>query len=466
MTLRSALQSALAVAAFAAVPASAGERPAPAWAQWRGPDRAAHALDFDAPDAWPEKLTRVWRVEVGAGVASPVVAAERVCLLTRDGDDETASCRRLEDGSLIWSRSYSSPFYANGGAINPRWYPVSRGRGPFATPVLHDGRLLTLGVDRVLSSFDAATGELVWQRRFIPVDVPAKPVFVCRPCGCVDDGKKFDSPGICPACGMGLSAEGIETAATTSGGNYYGAASSPLVAGDLGVVHVGNPTRGLLVGFDPTSGEERWRWEGPVVGYSSPVMATIHDERQVVTMTRTAVVGVSAATGRPLWTFAIDNNAHAATPVVLGDLVICSEYRGRTFAVRVAKIETGWEATLAWANPEMTQWFGTPVLDADRLYGFFYSRRGQLAALDARTGETLWTDEGRQGESAAVVAAGNELLALTNDGRLLVFGKAADSHRPIRSYELTDSPAWTYPALVGRDLLIKDEAALTRWSVD
>src|SRR5687767_673359 len=28
--------------------------------------------------------------------------------------------------------------------------------------------------------------------------------FVCGPCGCVDDGKHFDKPGLCPSCGMVL----------------------------------------------------------------------------------------------------------------------------------------------------------------------------------------------------------------------------------------------------------------------
>jgi len=463
----SAVRVFLACSLLGAIPSLAGPTATtPGWSQWRGPDRAAHAPAFHAPDEWPEKLTRVWRVEVGAGLSSPVVSDGRVCLLTREGDDEVASCRSLADGKLLWRQTYPSRFYANGGAVNPRLYPVSQGRGPFATPVLQDGRLLTLGVSRILSSFDAATGELKWRRQFLPVEVPAKPVFVCSPCGCADDDKKFDAPGVCPSCGMGLSAQGVETAAKSGGGNYYGAASSPLVVGDLGVVHVGNLTSGLMVGFDPASGEERWRWEGPVIGYSSPVIATIHNVRLVVTMTRTAVVGVDAASGRPLWSFPVANNAHMVTPIVLDDLVIGAEYRGRTFAVRVSRTETGWSAKEAWENTDETQWFGSPVLDGNRLYGFFFAHKGQFAALDARTGATLWASDGRQGDSAMVVAATADLVALTSGGELVVFRKGPDRFEPVRTYQVADSPAWTYPVLLDRQVLVKDESDLTLWSVD
>lgn len=36
--------------------------------------------------------------------------------------------------------------------------------------------------------------------------------FVCPPCGCSNDGKVFDKPGVCPdpACGMALIAQPAE----------------------------------------------------------------------------------------------------------------------------------------------------------------------------------------------------------------------------------------------------------------
>ncbi|MDX1500790.1 MAG: PQQ-binding-like beta-propeller repeat protein [Thermoanaerobaculia bacterium] len=454
--------SMLAATLFAAAPAARSD----GWPEWRGPRRAARHAGLDAPAAWPAELTRVWRVEVGAGLSSPVVAGGRVFLLTRAGDEELVRGFDLEDGSLVWRRSYLSRFFANGGAIRPRLYPVSQGKGPFATPVVHGDRLLTLGVDRVLSAFAAADGRPLWRRHYLPVELPAEVKYYCRPCGCDHDGHAFDEPGNCPSCGMGLNPEGLETSARGGGGNYYGAAASPLVSGDLGVVHVGNLTEGLVIAFDHSTGEERWRWSGPTVAYSSPVAATLHGEPQVVTMTRTAVVGLELATGRLLWSFEIENDAHQATPVLKDDLVILSRYRGPTFALRISRQGDSWSAEPAWENAELTQWLTTPVLDGDRLYGFFLSKKGQFATLDAATGETLWAGEGRQGESAAVVLAGDHLLALKDDGSLVVLAKRGAALETVASYAVADSPTWAYPALVGSSVLVKDERFLTLWRIE
>ena len=44
------------------------------WPQWRGPNRDGIVHGAKAPDKWPRVLTEEWRVPVGEGAASPVVA--------------------------------------------------------------------------------------------------------------------------------------------------------------------------------------------------------------------------------------------------------------------------------------------------------------------------------------------------------------------------------------------------------
>jgi len=125
------------------------------WPQWRGPNRDGHVEKFSLPAAWPDSLKRVWRVEVGAGLSSPVIADGKIYLLTRNGDDEVVSCYRLTDGSRAWQQRYAAPFIPNPQTTFTRFFPLSKGKGPFATPVLHRERLYAIGVDRVLSCFDA-----------------------------------------------------------------------------------------------------------------------------------------------------------------------------------------------------------------------------------------------------------------------------------------------------------------------
>ena len=58
------------------------------WPGWLGPGRDGWGDAFKAPSRWPEKLQRGWRVKVGTGYGSPLVAAGRVYQHARQGDAE------------------------------------------------------------------------------------------------------------------------------------------------------------------------------------------------------------------------------------------------------------------------------------------------------------------------------------------------------------------------------------------
>jgi hypothetical protein len=106
------------------------------------------------------------------------------------------------------------------------------------------------------------------------------------------------------------------------------------------------------------------------------------------------------------------------------------------------------------------------VLDGGRLFGFSHKNKGQFFAVDAATGRTLWTSEGRQAENAAVLAARDVLLLLTDGGELVVARKDAKAFAPIATYTVADSATWAHPALVGGTLLIKDHETLALWRVE
>lgn len=75
-------------------------------------------------------------------------------------------------------------------------------------------------------------------------------------------------------------------------------AMSPLIAGGLLIVHVGDDDAGAFRALDPTTGAETWGLPGHGPGYASPIVANFGGTRQIVTMTDKAVVGVEIATAR------------------------------------------------------------------------------------------------------------------------------------------------------------------------
>jgi outer membrane protein assembly factor BamB len=368
--------------------------------------------DVTPRTAWPSALRQTWKVSVGIGHSSPVVAGGWVYLFGREGEEETLQAFQLATGKRLWRQAYPAPYTVNSAAF-------SHGPGPKATPVVAAGRVYTFGISGILSSFDAASGRVVWRKEF---------------------GKEF--PSTAP---------------------IYGAAQSPVVDRGRVIVHVGGGGAGALTAFDAETGAVVWAWKGDGPGYGSPVVAEIAGTRQVITLTESLLVGVAADSGRLLWKvpFTTEYTQNAVTPVVQGNVVIVSGLDHPVRALRVVAAKGGgWTAETVWENPDVALYMSSPVLVAGRLYGFSHKKKGQFFCLDAATGKTLWLSEGRQGDNASLVAAGGAILALVTDGELIVFEAGGAAFKVLRRYTVAETPTWAHLAVVGDGILVKDAGSL------
>ncbi|HYE16616.1 MAG TPA: PQQ-binding-like beta-propeller repeat protein, partial [Pyrinomonadaceae bacterium] len=401
----------------AGMAATAEALPVKDWPQWRGPSRDGHVGGAGLPAEWPKGLKEEWRVKVGVGHSSPVVAGGRVYQFARQGEEEVVVALDPATGKEIWrSAGAAAPYEMN---------PAARdhGKGPKSTPVVAGGRVFTLGINGVLSAHDAATGRLVWRKEF---------------------SKRF--PSTSP---------------------LYGTAMSPLVEKNLLIAHVGGHDGGALTAFDAATGKEVWSYAGDGPAYSSPVVFTAGGERQVVTFTQKELVAVSAASGKLLWKLPAKTHydTNCNTPVAYKDTLIVSiEGRGLV-ALRPVKQGAGWAAQEVWANSDVELYMNTPVLDGDRLVGFSARKKGQFFAVDAATGKTLWQGPGRAGENASILNVGGALLLLTNDSTMFVLSAGAKGFEPAAQYDVAQSPTWAHPLFLGHRILVKDETTLASLSL-
>src|SRR5262249_24064684 len=138
-------------AVAAAVPTAAQ------WPQWRGPNRDGVVPAASVPASWPAAPTLKWKQSIGEGYSSPVVAGGRVFVHGRRDPEEIAPAFDRETGKPLWSQRYAAAFTKN-------QYAVQMARGPNSTPLVHEGRVFTLGMTAILTSFDAATGEVKWRK--------------------------------------------------------------------------------------------------------------------------------------------------------------------------------------------------------------------------------------------------------------------------------------------------------------
>ena len=390
----------------------------PAWAQewpgWRGPQRDGVAPAAQAPEAWPEAFAPAWRVEIGEGYSSPVVSGGRVFVHSRRGDLEIVTALDLASGARLWRHDYPARFVQN--TIVPTALP-----GPFATPTVDGGRVFTLGAGGILSSWDAASGALIWRNDY--------------------------------------------SASVRVTDLFCGTAASPLVDGGRLLVQVGSDAAGgRMLALDPATGEEIWSWRGVGPGYASPILIEVDGRRQLVTLTESSVVGLDAADGGLLWSVPFTDEWHEniVTPVWTGTHVVVSGPRQGTHAFAIRRQGDGWQAAPAWSNTGVTMYMTTPVLADGILYGHSSTRAGQFVAVEAATGAVRWSSEGREGEHASVLIAGDDLLLLTGDADLLVAAPSPAGFAVAHHYEVADGATWAVPVPLPDGLLVRDATGLAR----
>src|SRR5574341_207445 len=144
------------------------------------------------------------------------------------------------------------------------------------------------------------------------------------------------------------------------------------------------------------------------------------------------------------------------TPIVYGDTIIVASQKMPVAALRPARRDGKWAVEVVWENKEVSLFMSNPALIRDTLFGLSERSSGQLFALDARTGKTLWLGQPREATNTAVVKAGELLFLLNDDAELIVARSSQAGIEPLKRYTVADSATWAQPAISGKRIFIKD----------
>jgi outer membrane protein assembly factor BamB len=391
---------------------SAGGARAQDWPQWRGLNRDAKAASFSAPATWPKELTQKWKVTVGDGVATPALVGDKLYVFSRQDGNEITRCLNAASEDEIWQDKYPAE-----GATGP----ASGFSGPRSSPVVVDGKIVTLGVRGTLSCLDAARGTKLWRKNDFQDSLP----------------RFFTS-------------------------------CSPIVVNGLVIVQLGGEGGGAIVAYDLASGDEKWKWTGDGTAYASPVLLALAGSQEIVAETAKNIVGLAAADGKLLWQvpFAVQGRAYnAATPIVEGDIVIYSGAGRGTTAVKIEKQGDTVAARELWSVKDNGVQFNTPIVKNGLVFGI--SDRDMLFCINPESKQTAWTTrtEGARGYGS-VVDAGSVLLTLTPAGTLKVLEPSDKEYKELASYKVADSGTYAYPVVSGKRIFIKDKDAVTLWIVE
>jgi len=380
------------------------------WPQWRGPNRDGQ-IRFTEPKTWPEKLTTKWKITVGEGYASPLLAGGRILQFARQGDDEVAMAIDPANGKILWQQSYPAPY-------EPVRSAARHGKGPKSTPLYYDGKLYTFGISGILSCFDAATGKLEWRKEY---------------------SKEFKATW-----------------------PQFGTSMSPVIGDGLLVALVGTNDDGAIVAYEAKSGAQKWIWKGDGPAYASPVITETGGVKEVVTLTQKNAVGLSLKSGELLWKidFPGRSGMNIPTPLRFGQRLILAGDPG-TMLVQVNKNGNSWTVEKAWQITELTMRFSSPVQKGNLIFGFSNRNGGIFFCVDAESGKTLWTSDPKQGDNAVIYIAGDLLFLLKDSAEWIIARATGNGFEPLRRYKVADSATYASPLMLDKAIVVKDTTTLS-----
>lgn len=399
---------------FAAVPAWAGN-----WPAFRGGDANTVAEGTGYPTEWGSEKNIAWRTELpGDANSSPILFGRRVFVTTAqdNGKNRTLHCFHRETGKELWAKSVEFEGDEPTHKTNP--YAAS-------SPVTDGERVIVWHGTPGVFCYDMQ-GNLQWQRELGEID------------------------------------------------HIWGYGSSPILYKDRVILNHGPGTETFLVALDKESGEVIWKTEEPggstsakgryIGSWSTPVMAEVDGETQILCSMPTRVVAYDPEDGNILWTvggLASERSDLAYTSLIVsGDIgVAMGGFKGPALAFKLGGQGDVTEKNRLWRTEgPQPQRIGTGVIVGDHIY-MANAGPGTIQCLDLKTGKQLWVERVKGNHWGSMVLADGHLYVTNKNGTTYVLRPDPESCQIVATNEL-DEPSNATPAFSDGELFLRTSQAL------
>ena len=391
------------------------------WPEFRGPGGSGTVTGRRLPLTWGEGEHVRWKVAVhGRGWSSPVVLGDQIWLTTAtsDGKDLFAMAFDRTSGRILYDRRL---FHVD----QPQSaHPFNSYASP--TPVIEAGRVYVTFGSPGTAAIDTKTGRVLWERRDIECN------------------------------------------------HFRGAGSSPLLFGNLLIMHFDGSDKQFVIALDKRTGKTVWRTERSIdfkdltadgkieadgdfrKAFSTPIIVTVGADRMLLSLGSEAAYAYDPATGREIWRLEERSSYSASTRPVAGHGLVffpTGWSTGQVLAIRpdghgdVTSTHVVWRVTRgAPLKPSL-------LLDADLL--FMIGDTGIAQSLDALTGDLVWRARVGGSFSASPLLADKRIYLFSEEGKATVI-EAGRAFRVLAENHLDEgfmaTPAIDGDALVARTI--------------
>ena len=396
------------------------------WPQHRGPNGNGIADSRNLPLTWSETSNVRWKIPLhGRAWSSPVILDGRIWVTTATPDGKALSViavdqdtgRTLHDLKLF---DVAEPQYA---------HPFNSYASP--SPVLEPGRVYVTFGSPGTAALDAATGKVLWERRDLECN------------------------------------------------HFRGAGSSPILFGDLLIMHFDGADVQYVVALDKRTGRTVWRTPRSVdfkdlgpdgkpkadgdlrKAFATPHIVEVDGRPMLISLGGRATYGYDPQTGRELWRIEEHTSHSASTRPVAGHGLIFYPTGFDTpklFAIRPTGSGNATDTHVVWRFARSVPNKPSILLVDDLIY--MINDVGIATAVEAKTGEMVWQSRVGGTFSASPLYADGRIYLFDEDGKTTVIAGGRE-FRMLAENQL-DNGFMASPAVAGDALFLRTKTDLYR----
>ena len=387
------------------------------WPQFRGPTGQGHATERGLPLEWSETKNIIWKTPVpGLGWSSPTVANGRVWLTTVVESKErrgrvSASLRALAFDVATGRELVNVEVFRldDAGYVNPKNSRAS------PTPIVEGDRVFVhFGAEGTAAL--STSGEILWTTHL-----------------------RYES--------------------------QHGNGGSPTLYRDLLIINCdGNGGDAYVVALDTASGKPRWktaRRRPADQAYSTPLVITVGQEDQLVSVGAYRAAAYDPLTGQEIWRVSYGDGFSNVPRPVFGQGLVFIATGFQTPALMAVRPDGKGDVTrthVAWTITRGAPYTPSPLLVGNDLY--YVSDTGVLSLADAASGQVVWQQRLGGNYSASPVFVDGRIYFQSEEGMTTVIAPGREFRR-LASNRL-DGATLASMAVSGGSFFIRSQSHLYR----